>query len=382
MGKATRWLKAILGMKREKFSLDRAYSVSGNKKETKGWSFSKSWKDSDEGNRYRQASGSISDAAWLKSYVAEATKGQNERAIAVAAATAAAADAAVAAAEAAAAIVKRRSRGRGTMPKGGTGRWAAVKIQTAFRGFLARKALRALKGLVKLQAFVRGYLVRKRATAALRSMQAIVRAQATVRSHQARHSLGKENRFPPEKRPRRSMEKVCDPRSAFHSKRLSTSSEFASNLDESPKIVEVDTFKPRSRFCQIHSPLMECVYDGSDYAVSKLNCGNSRNSEWQLASNECKTPTPVKSACRDSFYEASSELPSYMASTQSFKAKSRSLSAPKQRPVEGSKKRFTLSEITAGRNGVGAIRMHRSCSQFKDIFERPTKSPSPSCFYS
>ncbi|GJZ73130.1 IQ-DOMAIN 14-like protein [Tanacetum coccineum] len=44
------------------------------------------------------------------------------------------------------------------------------------------KAPRVLKGLVKFQALVRGFLVRKRVAATLYSMQALFRAQLAVRS--------------------------------------------------------------------------------------------------------------------------------------------------------------------------------------------------------
>lgn len=98
-------------------------------------------------------------------------------AIAVAMATAAAAEAAVAAAQAAAKVVRLAGYGRQTKEEA-----AAILIQSYYRGYLARRALRALKGLVRLQALVRGHNVRKQAQMTMRCMQALVRVQARVRA--------------------------------------------------------------------------------------------------------------------------------------------------------------------------------------------------------
>ncbi|CAL0326211.1 unnamed protein product [Lupinus luteus] len=57
---------------------------------------------------------------------------------------------------------------------------SAIKIQTAFRGYLARKALKALKGIVKLQAIIRGRSVRRQAMSTLKCLQSIVNIQSQV----------------------------------------------------------------------------------------------------------------------------------------------------------------------------------------------------------
>ncbi|XP_073133095.1 protein IQ-DOMAIN 18-like [Henckelia pumila] len=111
---------------------------------------------------------------------------EHRHAIAVAAATAAAAEAAVATAKAAVEIIRL------TQPTYNAASFkqhsAAKVIQTAFRGYLARRALAALKGIVKLQALIRGQNVRKQANMTMKCMQALLRVQARVRDQRVRLS--------------------------------------------------------------------------------------------------------------------------------------------------------------------------------------------------
>ncbi|KAJ8464851.1 hypothetical protein OPV22_027403 [Ensete ventricosum] len=65
---------------------------------------------------------------------------------------------------------------------------AATKIQAAFRGFLSRRAFHALKGIIRLQALIRGHLVRRQAVATLHCTWGIVKFQALVRGQRARLS--------------------------------------------------------------------------------------------------------------------------------------------------------------------------------------------------
>ncbi|GMI82106.1 IQ-domain 26 [Hibiscus trionum] len=383
MGKAARWLKGLLGMKKEK-EKDSKDQISSNssvlydKKDKKMLSFAKSSKGVDEILQIPLNVSTSTDGAWPRSYFVEIEKDQNKHAIAVAAATAAAADAAVAAAKAAMAVVKLTSNGRAASFSGGRERWAAMKIQTIFRGYLSRKALRALKGLVRLQALVRGYLVRKRAVATLHSMQALLRAQTTVRSQRIRRSFNKENSY-------------CLLKSIV-SKRRSDVME-SNAYDDSPKNVEIDTLKTRSRSRRFNlNALSECGDDLPHQAISSpLPCTVSKNIhefKWCFADDECRlstaqttprfsntswtfnAPTTPLSVCGEGYFRRRySNLPNFMANTQSFKAKLRSHSAPKQRPEAGTKKRLSLSEIMAPRNSISEVRMNKSCYQVDEVLE-------------
>uniref|UniRef100_A0A0D9ZV34 DUF4005 domain-containing protein n=1 Tax=Oryza glumipatula TaxID=40148 RepID=A0A0D9ZV34_9ORYZ len=440
MGKAARWFRNMWGGGRKEQKGEAP--ASGGKR----WSFGKSSRDSAEAAAAAaaaaaEASGGnaaiarAAEAAWLRSVYADTEREQSKHAIAVAAATAAAADAAVAAAQAAVAVVRLTSKGRSAPVLAATVAGdtrslaaAAVRIQTAFRGFLAKKALRALKALVKLQALVRGYLVRRQAAATLQSMKALVRAQATVRAH--RSGAGAAANLPHLHHapfwPRRSLQERCagdDTRSehgvAAYSRRLSASIESSSyGYDRSPKIVEVDTGRPKSRSSssrRASSPLLldaaGCASGGEDWCANSMSsplpcylpggapppriavptsrhfpdydwCAleKARPATAQSTPRYAHAPpTPTKSVCGGGgggIHSSPLNCPNYMSNTQSFEAKVRSQSAPKQRPETGGggggggRKRVPLSEVVVveSRASMSGVGMQRSCNRVQEAF--------------
>ncbi|GKD26007.1 IQ-DOMAIN 31-like protein [Tanacetum coccineum] len=192
MGKVSRWFRGVLGMKKDK---ENVYNSNVIRK--KRWSFGKCMKDPS------QRATVENDSTRMRSCMSASEKEQNKHAIAIAATATAAADAAVAGPQALVAVVRLSTDDRGTLFSGRE-KWAATKIQSVYRGHLAKRALRALRELVKFQALVKGFLVRKRVATTLYSMQALLRAQLAVRSQRAHLAVRSQLAVQPQMRHRQS----------------------------------------------------------------------------------------------------------------------------------------------------------------------------------
>jgi hypothetical protein len=171
---------------------------------------------------------------------------------------------------------------------------------------------------------------------------------------------------------------------AYYSRRLSASVESSSCCDRSPKIVEMDTGRPKSRSSSLRtspptvtseagagedccaysstysasSPLPPCHFPGAPPRIAARHFPDPEWFEKARPATAQSTPryasyapvTPTKSACGGGggYSNSPSTLncPSYMSSTRSSVAKVRSQSAPKQRPEDGMvRKRVPLSEV-------------------------------------
>ncbi|CAN1797198.1 Protein IQ-DOMAIN 19 [Linum perenne] len=371
MGKTGKWLKSFFTGKKLKDKTDNppdATPISHpptTPKEKRRWSFRRS---------------GVANSADLTLTTAPATPPaqlssedeHKKHAMAIATATAAAADAAVAAAQAAAAVIRLTAQRNAGIEEA-----AALLIQSVFRSYLARKALRALKGLVKLQALVRGHLVRKQATATLRCMQALVTLQAKAVAQRIRPDDGKP---PSGQRPHSSHRK-----STQENRYRPTNYDSDRGMEENIKIVEMDLggakgcTKSRNsysdrRFCNPISQLEFQVSPTPSSALTEMSprAYSAHFEDHSFGSPECYSVTskPDLSMIQPPDYPESlsydyTMFPSYMANTQSSRAKARSQSAPKSRPETYERQTSRRRASMEVRNGVprAAVRMQRSSSQ-------------------
>ncbi|CAJ2630182.1 unnamed protein product [Trifolium pratense] len=404
MGKKGKWLKNFLTGKKdkEKEKENQNFSngtenpttpVSTTTKEKKRWSFRRSSATATPTVSKELNNSDVIASMTVQSTVTDIQNEQRNHAVAVAVATAVAADAAVAAAQAAAAVIRLTSGSNETSSSRSIEDSAAVKIQCVFRSYLARKALCALRGLVKLQALIRGHLVRKQAKATLRCMQALVTAQARARAQRIRMvSEGKPS--PNQSTHRNAMENDLF-RQIYN--------EMDRSLEDNIKIVEMDFCESKgnstSRSSSVynhgqHYEQSEHRYstNGSyskeeNYKVSPApsvltelspktcsghfeDCFSTAQNSPQCYSARSKTDGSISnlpfSFPRPSYAEPMSYdyplYPSYMANTESSRAKVRSQSAPKQRPDTFEKQPSRRRISVEGRNVPRPVRMQRSSS--------------------
>lgn len=394
MGKASKWIKNLLTGKKsssnQSISVDaQQYSKTpisnslASSKDKRRWSFRKP----STTETYQQELNVVDTTSNMKAVTLEAENEHKRHALTVAVATAAAADAAAkaanealmrltyssspiatsakdtaVAADAAQIGNEAVTRLTYTSPRVATSveDTAATKIQSVFRSYLARKALLALKGLVKLQALVRGHLVRKQATATFRCLQALLTAQARARARRIK-MINEPNPYNPK--------------------------------DDHVKIVEVDIGVTRGSAQNMISYFndKQTDYRHSTYHHQCLKQNHQRISPAPSAITNMSSKS-YSGHFNDFFHNTSPQYnpsmdkphpskvhllykpendrcseyqfsPNYMANTKSSKAKFRSHSAPKQRPVDTFQRQPSKRRVSIeGKNLPRAVRMERSSS--------------------
>ncbi|XP_060183568.1 protein IQ-DOMAIN 12 [Lycium barbarum] len=335
----------------------------------------------------------------------EATEQQKKHAMAVALATAAAAEAAVAAANAAAEVVRLTNAPYELERKR---RNAAVRIQSAYRAHLARKALSALKGLVKLQAVIRGELVRQRLVAKLKFMlpfqtpkprvyhirvptveeyyESIEKklddsSKESVESNELKLKCNSQRTWNFSLSTKEDIEALCLRRQEAVAKRermmkysfshrerrnnrvMQESLIFKENRRSSrfDQWGKAELFEQLRSFSDLSSPL------GDMNQMTQLKMRQARVEDLNSPSSlprKSFSHVKQKSSGDDISLPSSPMCPTYMATTESAIAKTRSMSTPKQR--------LMLHETYSGQNSPSMLK-HTSWTSFNSEVNSSTK---------
>ncbi|CAL0310097.1 unnamed protein product [Lupinus luteus] len=305
----------------------------------------------------------------------EAKAEQRKHALNVAIATASAAEAAVAAANAAAEVVRLTSASCSySYQSNGDRNMAAIKIQTAYRAHLARKALRGLKGVVRLQAIVRGQAARRELSSTLNELSSNSRKEVEVqeRCNHSEEESYKHDKFKQFSNRKKSLEEkemkneFCSERTwnySLHSRedvedtwlrkqeaifKRDRMKQYSYSHKEItiPQMVEVSVLnkefgRESSHILnlgqRVHKERASLPSKGW-YNTTKVAHRNMKKQDLQEGLSSQISPQrksfshgKKKYVVDDSCMANSHVFPSYMAVTESTKAKVRSLSSPRQR---------------------------------------------------
>ncbi|GLT38815.1 hypothetical protein SLA2020_130370 [Shorea laevis] len=216
---------------------------------------------------------------------------------------------------------------------------AATRIQAAFRSYLARKALRALRALIKLQALVRGQLVRKQLATTLRRMHVLMEIQ--IRARFRRIEMPEESQLV-------LKSQLSRYGSLFLEKGFRKAHKEAIDKD----LFERRHWKNRNRF-KNHAQAERIrhgftTYHSEDLSVSRRWKRQLEEFSATAHSGPLYSVAGLEAACGRASFNCQQRgypnLPNYMLNSQSSKAKVNvwSQSEPKQRPRSSKKEREQL----------------------------------------
>ncbi|KAL2514611.1 IQ-domain 11 [Forsythia ovata] len=252
---------------------------------------------------------------------------------------------------------------------------AATKIQAVFRGYLARKALRALKGVVKLQALIRGWGVRRQAINTLKCLQTIVNIQSEVCAKRCERVNGTLHfqEYKPQDLGEKDIKIDWNSQKRWDDSTLTREESKVQILSKKEAAVKRERIKEyylhhrrsaESERDKISGRRRYWLEQWVDAQLAKRDdignldttfSANARNNRDELGSRLLKlrnmqkqyqsevqdSTTPRKSfhhrkqrsVGENSDFPGSPAIPTYMAATESAKAKVRSMSSPRLRPI-------------------------------------------------